>query len=132
MKAFSGDNAVKMRMIQKGLGPGMKHQREVDPGPDIFGSEHDLVKRFREGSKDQVVDLPEIGKKERVKYGGNREDEMMVFGEQQLPLLSLKPSHLLEVLAFGTVTVTVSAKLDRLSLNGRFIICKGRSYRSQK
>ncbi|MCX6561799.1 MAG: ATP-binding protein [Candidatus Aminicenantes bacterium] len=29
-------------------------------------------------------------------------------------------------------SVTASAILDRLSLNGRFIICEGRSYRSQK
>jgi DNA replication protein DnaC len=29
-------------------------------------------------------------------------------------------------------SVTASAILDRLSMNGRFIICEGRSYRSRK
>jgi hypothetical protein len=112
VKASSGDNAVKMRVIPKGLGPGVKDQREADPGPEVFGPERDLVKSFRDGRKDQVVGLPAIGQKERVKDIGHREDEMMVFGGQQPPLLSLKPSHLLEALAFGTVTVAAGVVGD--------------------
>jgi len=105
VKASSGDNAMKMGVIEEGLCPGVKDQREADPGPEVFGPERDLVKSFRDGSKDQVVGLPAMGRKERVKDVGDREDEMMVFGGQQSNLLSLKPSHLIEAPAFGTVTV---------------------------
>jgi len=94
-----------MRVIEKCLRPGVKHQREADPGPEVFGPKRHLVKSFRYSSKDQVVGLPAIGEKERVKHIGHSEDDMMIFGGQQTLLLSLKPAHLLEAPAFGTVTV---------------------------
>jgi len=105
VKASSGDNAVKMKVIEKRLRPGVKHQREADPGSEVFGPKRDLVKSFRYSSKSQVVSLPAIGKKERVKHIGHSEDDMMIFDRQQTLLLGLKPAHLFEALAFGTVTV---------------------------
>ena len=105
MKTSSGDNAVKMKVIEKRLRPGVKHQREAYFGPEVFGPERDLEKSFRYSSKGQVVGLPAIGKKERVKHIGHSEDDMMIFDGQQTLLLSLKPAHLFEALAFGTVAV---------------------------
>jgi hypothetical protein len=105
VKTSSSDNAVKMKVIQKRLRPGVKYQREANPGSEVFWPKRDLVKSFRYSSKGQVVGLLAIGKKERVKHIGHSKDDMMIFDWQQTLLLSLKPAHLLETLAFGAVTV---------------------------
>jgi hypothetical protein len=95
-----------MKMIQHGLGPGMKHTYEpgltLKPPLGITGEYFDHLTDRR---KQQVQQRSHIAEDDRVQVMGQRKNQVIVGGRQHLGLAVDEPLFLGDGLALGTMPI---------------------------
>jgi len=77
-EAATGDDAVEMRMVGEGLGPGMEDGGEADAGSEVLGPPGDVLEGFGDGAEEQVVTETPMGAQEWMEHVGDREDHVVV------------------------------------------------------
>lgn len=101
----SGDDAMDVRVVQQGLGPGVEHAREPDPGAEIPGVAGGLLQGLGDGGKQQTVGQSGIRTEQGVQRIGYGEDDVVVLDRKQMLLLGFEPSPLPVTLTLGTVSI---------------------------
>ena len=92
-------------MKQQGLGPGVQDAGEADLSSQVLRPEGHFLEGLRYGGEEQGIGLLGLRPEERVKEIRNGEDGMVVFDGQEVLLLSLEPSSLIQALAFWAVPI---------------------------
>src|SRR5882724_10565473 len=94
-----------MRVMLKGLSPGMEHGEEADPGPQVLGVRGDGLQGFRRGLKEDAVDHLLILVGYRGDLFRHGEHDMKVLAVEKFRLPVLKPLRPSQTLAFGTMPI---------------------------
>ena len=67
-----------MRVLLKGLSPGVQHGQETDLGAKMFGICRKLQQRFRAGSKQELIDYLLVPEREPRKVMRQSKDDMEI------------------------------------------------------
>ena len=118
-QASARHDAVDMRMMGKGLAPGVQDGQEADARAEMFRVGGDSQEGLGAQAKNQVVEqaLVLIGHGRQFLVG-NREDDVIVFDGQELGLSRLEPSGFGQCLAFRTMPVSAGIVGNDLEVAG--------------
>src|SRR5271169_7188861 len=97
---------MNMRVVLKGLPPGMQHTQEADLRPQMFWIGGDLTQRLRRRAEQDIVDDGLVLEGDDLDLLRHREHDVEVGYVEQFGLTVLEPLSPCETLAFRTVAIS--------------------------
>jgi hypothetical protein len=111
-----GHDAMDVRMVQKGLSPGVKDRGQSDPGPQALGIESHLLERLGDRSEQQVDRRFGLSEEKSVQNVRHGKDQVKVLDGQEILLAGFDPPGLSQSAALGAVPVAAGVIRDLLML----------------
>jgi hypothetical protein len=99
------DQAVHVRMVGEGAGPGMPHPQDPDEPPDIMRVRGELDERLGRGLEQDAVEVLLMMADDLPQRVGHREDEVEGWDRQQFLTPLCQPGFGLVVVALGATAV---------------------------
>jgi len=111
-QSAAGYDAMDMGVMVKGLAPRVQDGDETQLGAQMPGIRADAQQRPGYGAKEEFIDQAFVLESDGGQWSGQSEDDVIIRHGQHFVLSSLAPERLVQVLAFGAMTIAAGIVRD--------------------